>query len=94
MHVLTTTPPRVPPQVSVQRLEPTLTVVVLHSTHAFATESEAVFGATSAAARLAGAKTDAVVEARLLASLVGAAEVRSPLIASLIRHASRSPVCR
>ena len=73
----------VPRQVSVQRLEPALTVVVLHSTHAFATESEAVYGATSAAARLAGAKTDALVEARLVASLVGAAEARltTPLIA-------------
>ena len=84
----------VPRQVSVQRLEPALTVVVLHSTHAFATESEAVYGATSAAARLAGAKTDALVEARLVASLVGAAEARltTPLIASLIRPASRTPL--
>ena len=97
----------VPHQVSVQRLEPALTVVVLHSTHAFATESEAVYGATSAAARLAGARTDAMVEARLVASLVGAAEARlantidcllirpasrTPLIASLIRPASRTPL--
>ena len=97
----------VPHQVSVQRLEPTLTVVVLHSTHAFATESESVYGATSAAARLAGAKTDALVEARLVASLVGAAEARladtidclppqarlaNTIDCLLIRHASRTPL--
>lgn len=79
----------VPHQVSVQRLEPALTVVVLHSTHAFATESEAVYGATSAAARLAGAKTDAQVEARLVASLVGAAEARLAETIDRLTHQAR-----
>ena len=79
----------VPHQVSVQRLEPALTVVVLHSTHAFATESEAVYGATSAAARLAGAKTDALVEARLVASLVGAAEARLTNTIDCLPHQAR-----
>ena len=79
----------VPRQVSVQRLEPALTVVVLHSTHAFATESEAVYGATSAAARLAGAKTDALVEARLVASLVGAAEARLTNTIDCLPHQAR-----
>jgi len=79
----------VPRQVSVQRLEPALTVVVLHSTHAFATESEAVYGATSAAARLAGAKTDALVEARLVASLVGAAEARLAETIDCLPHQAR-----
>jgi len=79
----------VPRQVSVQRLEPALTVVVLHSTHAFATESEAVYGATSAAARLAGAKTDALVEARLVASLVGAAEARLANTLDCLPHQAR-----
>ena len=79
----------VPHQVSVQRLEPALTVVVLHSTHAFATESEAVYGATSAAARLAGAKTDALVEARLVASLVGAAEARLANTIDCLPHQAR-----
>ena len=60
--------------VSVQRLGPALTAVVLHSSHEFSRASETVYGATSTAARLAGAKTDGATEERLLATLTQAAE--------------------
>ena len=61
----------------VQRLAPDLTAVVLHSTHAFAEErARGVFGATSTAARVGGAASDAGAEARALDELLGAAAAR------------------
>jgi len=63
-------------RVVVQRLEPSLTVVVLHSTHDFAVSSAHVYGKTSTAARLAGAASDADEEQRVLEALIAAAELQ------------------
>jgi hypothetical protein len=62
--------------VAIKRLSPTLTAVVLHSTHEFSQNAAAVYGATSTAARVGGAKADAGAEADVLARLMGAAEKR------------------
>lgn len=61
-------------RVVVQRLSPSLTAVVLHSTHEFARECASVYGATSAAARLAGAKSDAGTETRILEAMLAVAQ--------------------
>lgn len=60
----------------VQRLEPSLTVVVLHSTHEFALSSAHVYGKTSTAARLAGAASDADEEQQVLEAMIAAAELQ------------------
>jgi predicted NAD/FAD-dependent oxidoreductase len=63
-------------RVVVQRINPSLTAVVLHSTHEFARSAAHVYGATSTAARLAGAATDDDAEARVLEKMLAAAEKR------------------
>jgi len=62
--------------VVVQRVDPTLTAVVLHSTHAFSESAAKVYGAKSAAAQLAGAKTDETAESEILETLIAAAEAK------------------
>ena len=63
-------------RVVVKRIAPNLTAVTLHSSHAFSEDAAAVYGATGAAARVAGAATDADVERAVLARLTSAAERR------------------
>lgn len=63
-------------RVVVQRVGRSLVSVALHSTHAFARGAAHVYGATSAAARVAGAASDAREEARVARALLDAAERR------------------
>mmetsp|Transcript_50433 Transcript_50433/g.131246 ORF Transcript_50433/g.131246 Transcript_50433/m.131246 type:complete len:419 (-) Transcript_50433:118-1374(-) len=63
-------------RIVVQRINPNLTAVVLHSTHPFSEGGDRVYGATSAAARIAGAKSDAQAEGRILSQMLEAAETR------------------
>ena len=61
-------------KIIVQRINADLTAVVFHSTHAFSMSSAKVYGATSTAARLAGAATDAGAEEAVLDEMLKAAE--------------------
>ena len=86
-------------RVVVQRLSPRLTSVVLHSTHAFSLQASHVYGATSSAARIAGARSDAGEEAAILEAMVTAAERRlGPLFggdaaaAAAVRTAAWGPL--
>lgn len=63
-------------KVVVQRVTTGLTAVVLHSTHQFAQQNVAVYGATSTAARVAGAASDADKEAQVCAAMLSATEQR------------------
>ncbi|EOD22426.1 hypothetical protein EMIHUDRAFT_469647 [Emiliania huxleyi CCMP1516] len=63
-------------RIVVQRVSQSLTAVVLHSTHEFARSAAHVYGATSTAARIAGAKSDAGEEGRILDAMLVAAEKR------------------
>ena len=77
-------------RIVVQRLTPSLTAVVLHSTHTFAEGARHVYGATSTAARIAGAASDADAEREVLAAMLSAAETR---LGSMLggSHHVRSP---
>ena len=78
-------------RIVVQRLAPSLTAVVLHSTHDFSREVASVYGATSTAARLAGAASDAQTEAQVLDEMRRAATARlSGLLSS--EHLDATPV--
>lgn len=63
-------------RIVVQRVRADLTTVVLHSTHEFAHSCAHVYGATSTAARIAGASSDEGEESRILAAMLDAAERR------------------
>lgn len=63
-------------RIVVQRIDHDLTSVVLHSTHEFALARASVYGATSTAARVAGAATDKEMEAQVLEAMLVAAEKR------------------
>ena len=63
-------------RVVVERVSDDVTNVVLHSTHAFAERHRDVYGATSTAAIIGGAATDASREEALVAALLASAEAR------------------
>ncbi|KAH8062584.1 hypothetical protein JL722_3506 [Aureococcus anophagefferens] len=63
-------------RVVVERVSDDVTNVVLHSTHAFAGKNRDVYGATSTAARIGGALSDASREEALVAALLSSAEAR------------------
>ena len=63
-------------RVVVERVSDDVTNVVLHSTHAFAEKNKDVYGATSTAARVGGAMSDASREEALVAALLSSAEAR------------------
>jgi predicted NAD/FAD-dependent oxidoreductase len=63
-------------KIVVQRLSPSLTAVVLHSTHQFAEGAAKVYGAKSTAARIAGAASDEQEEEKILDAMLDAASRR------------------
>ena len=63
-------------RVVVERVSDDVTNVVLHSTHAFAERHRDVYGATSTAAIIGGAATDASREEALVAALLASAEAK------------------
>lgn len=79
-------------RVVVQRISPTLTAVVLHSTHAFSRGSAHVYGATSTAARLAGAASDKEQEQQVLETMLSAAAKRlGPMLGESAAASVSSP---
>ena len=79
-------------RVVVQRLSPTLTAVVLHSTHAFSSGVAHVYGATSTAARLAGAASDKEQEKQVLQAMLSAAASRlGPMLGESAAASVHSP---
>ena len=79
-------------RVVVQRLSPTLTAVVLHSTHAFSSGVAHVYGATSTAARLAGAASDKEQEKQVLEAMLSAAASRlGPMLGESAAASVHSP---